>query len=183
MRTLFAEPTLSALALAVEKAQRTGWRAVEVPANAIPPSCETITPEMLPLLDLDAEQVARIVAAVPGGAANVPDLSPLAPLQVGILFHHLLQTHGDPYLLSTFLSFDSRARLGGFIQALQQVIDRHDVLRTAVFWEGLDEPVQVVLRGPNSRFAHQICPKATRPPDWPRRPMHAMNRSSCSAPH
>ncbi|WP_164557810.1 amino acid adenylation domain-containing protein [Massilia atriviolacea] len=145
IRTLFAQPTLAALARAVDAAGHAG-AAAAVPANAIPDGCAAITPAMLPLVRLDAGQIERIARMVPGGMANIQDIYPLAPLQEGILFHHLLQTEGDPYLSSATMAFDSRARMDGFVAALGQVIERHDVLRTAVLWEGLDEPVQVVWR-------------------------------------
>ncbi|RQP22622.1 non-ribosomal peptide synthetase, partial [Piscinibacter terrae] len=142
VRVMFSAPTLSALAQSVGGEHA----AAAVPPNGIVPGCDTITPDMLPLVALDDAEIARIVDRVPGGAANVQDIYPLAPLQEGILFHHLLVKQGDPYLLHALLAFDSRERIERHVGALQHVVDRHDILRTAVHWEGVREPVQVVWR-------------------------------------
>ncbi|MBC8997309.1 amino acid adenylation domain-containing protein [Pseudomonas sp. N40(2020)] len=141
VRVLFNQPTLAALAAAVGRG-----REIDVPANRIPADCTRITPDMLTLTDLDQASIERIVATVPGGAANVQEIYPLAPLQEGILYHHISAADGDPYLLQSRLAFADIEHLHAFAEALQSVIARHDILRTSVVWEGLSNPQQVVWR-------------------------------------
>lgn len=95
---------------------------------------------------LDRQQLDAIIQTVPGGARNVKDIYPLAPLQEGLLFHRLLDERNDRYVLSILFELDSQTRACWLIDALQAVMDRHDVLRTAIVWEGLPRPVQVVYR-------------------------------------
>ncbi len=120
-------------------------RSIE-PPNLIPAQAPAITPEMLTLVRLTQEQIDDVVQTVPGAAGNVQDIYPLSPLQEGMLFHHLLNEDNDTYVLSTLFALESRAHAAVLVEALQRVIDRHDILRTAVLWQRLPRPVQVVYR-------------------------------------
>ncbi|CAO3572922.1 unnamed protein product [Mortierella alpina] len=141
VRALFESPTLSALAQSIGE-----HRAIVVPSNVITLDSIRITPEMLPLIDLTQDDIDHIVEQVPGGVANIQDIYALAPLQDGILFHHLMHKVGDPYILYSATAFDNRASVDQYLAATQQIVDRHDILRTAFMWENLSTPTQVVLR-------------------------------------
>jgi amino acid adenylation domain-containing protein len=142
LRTLFGRPTLADLA----ETMRGAGPEMEIPANGIPSHCEVIRPEMLTLVDLTQEEIDAIVRQVPGGAANIQDIYGLAPLQEGMLFHHLFEAQADPYLLAGVMRCPNREGLEKYVEALQWIVDRHDILRTAILWEGLQEPVQVVWK-------------------------------------
>jgi amino acid adenylation domain-containing protein len=143
-RTVYATATLADLAAAI-----TGEHIEEtrIPPNAIPAGAIHITPDMLPLVALDDAQLRRVEQLIAGGAGNIQDIYPLAPLQEGLFFHHLLSgASGDAYVRPLLLSLSSRESLGQLTAALETLIARHDVLRTAILWEHLPRPVQVVCR-------------------------------------
>ncbi|PKV14864.1 non-ribosomal peptide synthetase, partial [Xanthomonas prunicola] len=141
VRALFSTPTLMGLAKALKTASL-----VNVPANPITSDCVHITSDLLPLVALDQTEIDSIVERVDGGAGNIQDIYPLAPLQHGLLYHHVAAPLDEIYLSSTVIAFDACDKRERFIAALDQVIARHDILRTGVFWEGLRKPVQVVRR-------------------------------------
>ncbi|MBD2816501.1 amino acid adenylation domain-containing protein, partial [Xenorhabdus sp. Flor] len=141
VRDLFRSPVLSVLAQTLGQHQ-----AIEIPPNVITSETQQLTPAMLPLVDITQADIDHIVRQVPGGIANIQDIYALSPLQDGILFHHLLAHEGDPYLLSGQIAFADRTLLDRYLAAMQRIVDRHDILRTAFIWQGVSVPVQVVWR-------------------------------------
>ncbi|MEU1456313.1 amino acid adenylation domain-containing protein [Streptomyces avermitilis] len=169
VRDLFSAPTLAALAERIDAgagnpadgppagtgaAAEASGAGCTVQPNLVPEGCERLTPDLLPLVRLGQEHLDAIAARVPGGAANILDVYPLVPSQEGILFHHLMDPENDPYVMSAVFTADDETACTAFTDALQALIDRHDVMRTAVLTEGLPEPVQVVYRSAKLPVEH-----------------------------
>ncbi|MER2370200.1 amino acid adenylation domain-containing protein [Photorhabdus laumondii] len=97
-------------------------------------------------VSLSETERALIVSQSPGGEQNIAGIYPLAPLQEGILFHHMMCGRSDLYVTPMLYSFPSNTEMESFIGALDKIVQRHDALRTGIFWQGIDEPVQIAYK-------------------------------------
>ncbi|QFS52511.1 condensation domain-containing protein [Nostoc sphaeroides] len=77
---------------------------------------------------------------------QIEDFYPLSFMQQGMLFHSLLEPESGVYYEQFNYVVRGELNEENFKQAWQQVVDRHAVLRTAVIWQQLKTPIQVVYR-------------------------------------
>ncbi|WPL15965.1 Linear gramicidin synthase subunit B [Thiorhodovibrio winogradskyi] len=74
---------------------------------------------------------------------NLITTYPLSPLQEGMLIHSLAE-QGVGMYVSQGVHLLKQIDALALEQAWQEVVDRHEVLRTSFTWEGLDRPIQIV---------------------------------------
>ncbi|HEX8933105.1 MAG TPA: condensation domain-containing protein, partial [Pseudonocardiaceae bacterium] len=111
------------------------------------------TPSDFPLAHLDQAGVDRLV----GDGQSVEDIHPLTPLQAGILFHSLVDADSAAYVDQARLLLEGVSDPHALGAACQRVADRTPALRSALVWDGVDEPLQVV---------HRQLPVPTTYYDW-----------------
>ncbi len=171
-QALFSAKTLQEMAasLSVQQAQQV------LSESLIPAGCDRLTPEMVPLVSLTNSQLDEIAEQVPGGAGNIKDIYPLAPLQEGVLFVHSMNEQNDPYVTSFMYEMKHKAGLDTLIDSLNFLLARHDVLRTAVLWRGRPQALQVVqkdvklpvswLEENAEQSAQQVIAELAQGPQW-----------------
>ncbi|GCF07282.1 non-ribosomal peptide synthase/polyketide synthase [Dictyobacter arantiisoli] len=98
------------------------------------------TPSDFPLAHLTQNQIDRFL----GNNRNVESVYPLSPLQQGLLFHSVYEPVGGDHIIQTCFTIEGSLNVDAFVQAWQQVSERHAILRTGFIWDGLQEPLQVV---------------------------------------
>jgi amino acid adenylation domain-containing protein len=77
---------------------------------------------------------------------QIEDIYPLSPMQQGMLFHTLYDQNSAAYVTQTSCILRGNLDLSAFQQAWKNLIERHTILRTAFYWEGLDTPLQMVVK-------------------------------------
>jgi len=83
---------------------------------------------------------------------NIKNIYNLTPLQEGMLFHSLHDPTSGAYFEQTRLHIVGPLDCSRFRQAWQEVVARHDILRTLFAYKDVPEPLQIVLK--------------QRPPQW-----------------
>jgi amino acid adenylation domain-containing protein/non-ribosomal peptide synthase protein (TIGR01720 family) len=76
---------------------------------------------------------------------NIRDIYPLSPMQEGMLFHTLHNPDSSAYFEQICHRMHGEIDFDKVQVSLNELLTRHDILRTAFVNQGLDRPVQVVL--------------------------------------
>ncbi|HEX8933967.1 MAG TPA: condensation domain-containing protein, partial [Pseudonocardiaceae bacterium] len=120
-------------------------------AHCAEPGAGGCTPSDFPLARVSQAQLDALV----GAGREVEDLYPLTPLQAGMVFHTLLDPGAAAYVDQTQLRVSGIGDPETLGRAWQRVLERTPILRSAVVWEGIDEPVQIVHRQPSLPITHR----------------------------
>ncbi|OLZ45011.1 hypothetical protein BS329_35255 [Amycolatopsis coloradensis] len=81
---------------------------------------------------------------------RVEAVYPLSPLQQGLLFESLSHEDNGLYLVEVPVRCVGPLDVDRLRAAWERTVARHEALRSAVVWDGLDQPVRAVLRGIDS---------------------------------
>ena len=127
-------------------------------AHCVDPQHGGLTPADVALARLSQAQLDDLAFA----PRAVQDLYPLSPMQQGMLFHSLYQQGQDDIYVSQLRADIQGLDVARFQRAWEQVLARHDMLRTAFVWQDAQaQPLQAVYREAVLPFAEY---------DWQARP-------------
>ncbi|WP_166245430.1 non-ribosomal peptide synthetase [Paenibacillus turpanensis] len=76
---------------------------------------------------------------------QIQKISPLSPMQQGMLFHSLLDGDSNAYFEQLTLTLEGEVSKEALEDSFKVLIDRHEILRTLFIHEGMEEMVQVVV--------------------------------------
>jgi acyl-CoA synthetase (AMP-forming)/AMP-acid ligase II/SAM-dependent methyltransferase/aryl carrier-like protein len=148
-RLLFQHQTIAELAKVIEVVAPT---ASELQVTNLQPLQSEGDKADVPLVEVDWQQLGRLLGVDP---AQIEDAYPLTPMQLCMLFQHLRTGNPGLYWLCSVATMRrARINMHAFERAWQQVVDQHPTIRTVFLWEGLDEPLQVVLRQATLQVEH-----------------------------
>ncbi len=77
---------------------------------------------------------------------NIAKIYPLTPMQTGMLFHSLEDRDSNVYFIQTSIELSGDIDVDVLVTSFKKLIEKYDVLRTAIVYKDLDKPRQLVLK-------------------------------------
>eukprot|EP01125_Pyxidicula_operculata_P018052 TRINITY_DN6394_c0_g2_i1.p1 TRINITY_DN6394_c0_g2~~TRINITY_DN6394_c0_g2_i1.p1 ORF type:complete len:4557 (+),score=1106.77 TRINITY_DN6394_c0_g2_i1:1-13671(+) len=109
------------------------------------PHAGGFTPSDFELVKISQKQIDDI------GSQYIEDMYPLTPMQQGMFFHTVMEPHSEQYITQIHWSLDMTkgVDLELWKECWSMIFNRYAIFRTAFVWEGVDSPIQLVLK-PNA---------------------------------
>ena len=104
---------------------------------------------------LDAGQLEQIAAAAGLPLQRISDVYPLSPLQEGMLLHGLLGDDTQAFSSQICFTIEGTFEVELFRQSWSHLLQRHDALRALFVHQGVDCPLQVILRQRDLPFHYE----------------------------
>ena len=117
-----------------------GRALTELIDHCLQPDAGGCTPSDFPLVEVSQAQLDALTASY----GRIDDMYPLTPLQEGLLYHWLMAPQLGAYVVQVHALLQGDLDIDAFHWAWQHVGQRHALLRTAIVWEDVAKPVQLV---------------------------------------
>jgi amino acid adenylation domain-containing protein len=143
----FLYPTIRQLAPQVKKIQR-----------IIDQETVTGEEELTPIQKISIPDLERITAQIKeniGEDMEIQWIYPLSPLQKTMLYYSLSGANQEVFFIQIVLPWYGDIESSHLEASLDKLVERHDVLRTIFLYEGLEEPLQIVLKHRKIEFNYE----------------------------
>ncbi|MCB9280800.1 MAG: amino acid adenylation domain-containing protein [Lewinellaceae bacterium] len=119
-----------------------------------------LTPSDLTWERMPAEELEAVVDHYKDLGLQVSDAYPLAPLQEGMLFHHLMHPQSGAYFYQVVYQIKGDLHPDYIEESLNRLISRHDILRTVFNHRLASGNIQVVLQKRTLKIHRAACKMA-----------------------
>ena len=113
-----------------------------------------LTPSDLSSEEISIDQIEEVYKKV-SSEGEIKDIYYLTPMQEGMLYHYLMDKKSGAYFIQNMLTLKGEVDRELFEKSFNIVIQRHDILRTVVLHEGLNKPLQVVLKERKAEIGYE----------------------------
>ncbi|MEW9702929.1 amino acid adenylation domain-containing protein [Paenibacillus sp. SI8] len=126
----------------------------EIIAHCVTKEQPELTPSDVLLKGLTLEEFEQLNAHA-GRTGELENVYALTPMQKGMLFHNLMEPHSGAYFEQATFDLEGSFDVETFGASLELLVQRHAVLRSNVYSEWKQEPVQIVFRKKRSEFYYE----------------------------